>query len=65
MQILYDSAEDILTLRFSDTDAKIARDTSHGWHINLGFLQNGDLAEITILNAKEQGHWPLRIATKH
>lgn len=64
MHVLYDAAEDILILRFSDMDCKIAKDTSHGWHINLGFLQNGDLAEITILNAKEQGLWPLRIATK-
>lgn len=34
------------------------RDVSHGWNVNVGYATNG-IAEITILEAKAGGYWPL------
>lgn len=55
MKITYDEAEDILHIVFSD--ARIVRDVSYGWNFQVGYSEQG-LAEITVLDAKAQGHWP-------
>jgi len=40
---------------------RIVKDVSHGWNLNVGFAANG-IAEITILDAKAAGYWPLENA---
>ncbi|MFX1803101.1 DUF2283 domain-containing protein [Paraburkholderia sp. A1RO-5] len=56
MKIRYDDKDDILHILFSS--APIVRDVSHSWNVNLGFSETG-LAEITILDAKANGYWPI------
>jgi uncharacterized protein YuzE len=56
MRIKYDDQDDILHIAFSN--APIVRDVSHGWNVNVGYDVNG-IAEITILEAKAGGYWPL------
>lgn len=56
MRIKYDDQDDVLHIEFSD--APIVRDVSHGWNVNVGYATNG-IAEITILEAKAGGYWPL------
>lgn len=45
----------ILHIVFSD--ARIVRDVSHGWNFHVGYSEQG-ITEITVLDAKAQGHWP-------
>ena len=59
MKIRYDDKDDILHIEFSD--APIVRDVSQGWNVNLGYSATG-LAEITILDAKANGYWPIENA---
>lgn len=59
MRIKYDDQGDILHLEFSKEP--IVKDVSHGWDINVGYSANG-IAEITILDAKTDGYWPLENA---
>ena len=56
MRIKYDDQDDILHIEFSKEP--IVKDVSHGWNINVGYAANG-IAEITILDAKAAGYWPL------
>ena len=56
MKIKYDDQDDILHISFSN--APIVRDVSHGWNVNVSYDANG-IAEITILEAKAGGYWPL------
>lgn len=56
MRIKYDDQEDILCIEFSKEP--IVKDVSHGWNVNIGYTANG-IAEITILDAKAAGYWPL------
>lgn len=55
MKIVYNEQDDILCIEFSDDP--IIRDMSLGWNFNIGYSQNG-IVEITVLDAKENGHWP-------
>mgnify|MGYP001768903238 FL=1 len=55
MRIKYDDQDDILCIEFSKEPVK---DVSHGWNVNVGYAANG-IAEITILDAKASGYWPL------
>lgn len=55
MKIVYDEQDDILCIEFSDDP--IIRDVSLGWNFSIGYSQNG-IVEITILDAKANGHWP-------
>ena len=56
MKIKYDKDEDILFIEFSKQP--IVKDVSHGWNINIGYGDKG-IAEITILDARAAGYWPL------
>ncbi len=59
MRIKYDEQEDILFIEFSKDP--IVKDVSHSWNVNVGYSANG-IAEITILDAKAAGYWPLENA---
>lgn len=59
MRIQYDDQDDILHIEFSK--APIIKDISHEWNVNVGYGANG-IAEITILDAKADGYWPLENA---
>ncbi len=56
MRINYDDQDDILHIEFSKEP--IVKDVSHGWNVNIGYAANG-IAEITILDAKAAGYWPI------
>ncbi|WP_144641286.1 DUF2283 domain-containing protein [Bordetella genomosp. 13] len=59
MRIEYDAEEDVLHIEFSK--GRIVKDVSHGWNVNIGYDASG-IAEITILEAKRAGFWPLENA---
>lgn len=59
MRINYDALDDILVIEFSKEP--IVKDVSHGWNVNVGYAANG-IAEITILDAKAAGYWPIENA---
>lgn len=59
MRIKYDDQEDILNIEFSKEP--IVKDVSYGWNINIGYTAQG-IAEVTILDAKAKGYWPLENA---
>ena len=56
MRIEYDNQDDILHIEFSKDP--IVKDVSYGWNVNVGYGAEG-IAEITILDAKADGYWPL------
>lgn len=56
IRIKYDEQEDILHIEFSQ--GAIVRDVSCSWDVHLGYTEGG-IAEITILDAKKNGYWPL------
>ncbi len=56
MRITYDDQDDILCIEFSKEP--IVKDISHGWNVNIGYTAKG-IAEITVLDAKAAGYWPL------
>ncbi len=56
MKITYDDQDDILCIEFSKEP--IVKDISHGWNVNIGYTAKG-IAEITVLDAKAAGYWPL------
>ena len=56
MRIKDDEQDDILFIEFSKDP--IVKDVSHGWNVNVGYSANG-ISEITILDAKAAGYWPL------
>lgn len=59
MRIKYDDQDDILHIEFSREP--IVKDVSHGRNVSIGFSAKG-IAEITILDAKVAGYWPLENA---
>ncbi|MBM2886460.1 DUF2283 domain-containing protein [Chromobacterium phragmitis] len=59
MRIRYDDQDDILHIEFSKEP--IVKDVSHSWNVNIGYAASG-IAEITILDAKVAGYWPLENA---
>jgi hypothetical protein len=52
----YHASDDILHIVFSN--GPIIREVSHDWNVNLAFSTAG-LCEITILDAKKAGYWPI------
>jgi hypothetical protein len=56
MKTRYDDKDDVLHIEFSSE--QIVRDVSQSWNINLGYSETG-LAELTILDAKANGYWPI------
>jgi uncharacterized protein YuzE len=61
MKIRYNAQEDILHVEFSKE--RIVKDVSYGWNVNIGYDAKG-IAEITILDAKANGYWPLENASE-
>jgi uncharacterized protein YuzE len=59
LRIKYDDQNDILLIEFSKEP--IVKDVSHGSNVNIGYAANG-IAQITILDAKAAGYWPLENA---
>lgn len=57
MRTTYDPDDDILYMRFSDKP--IAREVAHGWNINIAYAKDGDLVEMTILDARAEGLYPV------
>jgi len=57
MRTTYDENEDILTLRMNEKP--ITRETSQDWNICISYAADGSVVEIVILQAREQGAWPL------
>ncbi len=53
---------DFTSRRFAK-DAIIVKDVSHGWNVNVGHSATG-IVEITILDAKANGYWPLENAAE-
>jgi len=57
MRTTYDEDEDILALHMSDKP--IAREISQDWNTCISYAADGSVVEIVILQAREQGAWPL------
>ena len=62
MKATYYSGDDILCLRFNDKP--IVRELAHGWNLNLAYAGDGDIVEMTILDAKADGLWPIKTDTR-
>jgi uncharacterized protein YuzE len=58
MKIVYYEEDDTLFLEFQK--GEIVRDESLNWNINIGYTQDG-IGEITILEAQQNGLYPLQI----
>ncbi|MGH8558645.1 MAG: DUF2283 domain-containing protein [Methylococcales bacterium] len=59
MKTIYYPDDDILFMRFSDKP--IVREVSRNWHVNMAYTADGDLVEMTILDAKKEGIYPVTI----
>lgn len=57
MRATYHPDDDILFLRFNDK--LIAREESHGWNLNMAYAADGDVVEMTVLDAKASGLYPI------
>jgi len=60
MQTLYDAQDDILTVHISDKP--IAREVSQDWNTCISYAADGSVVELVILEASQQGVWPLQQA---
>ncbi|RKT47217.1 DUF2283 domain-containing protein [Thiocapsa rosea] len=58
MKIVYYEDDDILFIEFGKGD--IVRDESVDWNVNIGYTASG-IGEITVLDAKKSGIYPLQI----
>jgi len=63
MRTVYDANDDILTLRISDKP--IAREVSPDWNTCISYAADGDVVEMVILDASEQGFAPLMQHARH
>jgi hypothetical protein len=57
MKSIYYPDDDILYFKFSDKP--IAREVSRDWHVNLAYSADGDLVEMTVLDARATGLYPV------
>ena len=57
MRATYHPDDDILFLRFNDKP--IVREESHGWNLNMAYSADGDVVEMTVLDAKASGLYPI------
>ena len=48
-KVNYDRSADVLCLRL--TESAVVRDVSYGWNVSVGHAADGQVAEITILDA--------------
>ena len=62
MKATYLLDDDILYLRFNDKP--IAREVAHGWNINVGYATDGDMVEMTVLDARAAGLYPIATDTR-
>ena len=62
METVYYPDDDILYIRFSDKT--IVREVSRDWHVNIAYAADGDIVEMTILDAKAIGLYPVRTEDK-
>lgn len=58
MRIAYYDQDDILFIEISK--GTVVRDESASWNVNVGYTAEG-LGEITILEARKSGIYPLQI----
>jgi uncharacterized protein YuzE len=58
MRIAYYEQDDILFIEISK--GTVVRDESASWNVNVGYTAEG-LGEITILEARKSGIYPLQI----
>ena len=58
MKIVYYEEDDILFLELAK--GEIVRDESASWNVNIGYTADG-IGEITILDARKSGIYPLQI----
>ena len=56
MNSTYDAEDDILYLRFNDKP--IAREVAHGWNVTVAYAADGDIVEMTLLEARASGLYP-------
>lgn len=56
MKITYHESDDILHIELRA--GAIVKDVSLNWNVNIGYTEGG-IGEITILDAKEAGYFPL------
>ncbi|MBF0308028.1 MAG: DUF2283 domain-containing protein [Magnetococcales bacterium] len=54
---IYYPEDDILVIRFSDN--RIVKDSSQSWNIHIGYGENNGMVELVILEAREQGLYPV------
>jgi len=57
MKTTYHTDDDILEIRISDKP--VTREVSHGWNVNISYAEDGSVVEIVLLEAKEQGLYPV------
>lgn len=60
MQITYHEDDDILVLHISDKP--ITREASQDWNTTISYAADGSVVEVVVLDASEQGAWPLHEA---
>jgi hypothetical protein len=57
MKTTYYDEDDILEIHVCDKP--VVREVSHGWNVNISYAEDGSLVEIVLLEAKEQGLYPV------
>lgn len=57
MKAVYHPEDDILYLKFNDKP--IVREVSHDWHVNIAYAEDGDVVELTVLDARAEGLYPI------
>lgn len=61
MKATYHPDEDILHLKFNDKP--IIREESHGWNLTMALAADDDVIEMTVLDAKASGLYPIHTET--
>ncbi|QVL49066.1 MAG: DUF2283 domain-containing protein [Thiocapsa sp.] len=62
MKAIYHPDDDILELRISDKP--VSREVAHGWNLNISYAEDGSVVEILLLEAREQGLYPIVLDQK-
>lgn len=57
MRTIYDETDDILTIHLSDK--QIVREVSQDWNTHVSYAADGSIVEVVVLDAQENGAWPL------
>jgi len=60
MRTFYDEEDDILLMHISDK--AIVREVSPDWNTCISYADDGSVVEMVILEASQQGGWPLQRA---